>query len=87
MRMIYLTHAARTGPRRPWNTIAKLIMGFAAAAALLIIALVGLIVVLPLVLLSGLAMYAYLRRKLRRERRKTNDDVIDAEYTVVERHD
>ncbi len=87
MRMIYLTHSTRAGPRRPWSMIAKLIVGFAAAAALLIIALVGLIVVLPLALLSGLAMYAYLRHKLRTEKRKTDNDVIDAEYTIVERHD
>ena len=87
MRMIYLTHSTRTGPRQPWNMIAKLIVGIAAAAALLIIALVGLIVALPLALLSGLAMYAYLRRRLRTGRRKTDDDVIDAEYTIVERGD
>lgn len=87
MRMIYLTHSARTGPRQPWNVIAKLMMGLAAAAALLVIALVGLIVVLPLALLSGLAMYAHLRRRLRTEKRKTDYDVIDAEYTIVERRD
>jgi hypothetical protein len=89
MRMIYLTHSTRTGSRQPWNVIAKLIMGFAAAAALLIIALAGLIIVLPLVLVSGLAAYVYLRRRLRTEKQKraTTDDVIDAEYTIVERND
>jgi Flp pilus assembly protein TadB len=87
MRMIYLTDSARTGPRQPWGVIAKLIMGIAAAAALLIIVLVGLIIVLPLALLGGLAMYVYLRRRLRKQKQKPNNDVIDADYTVIERRD
>jgi hypothetical protein len=56
-----------------------------AGVALLAITLVGLFVVLPLVLLVGIALHFYLRRRLRQARQRSWDGVIDAECTVVER--
>ena len=47
--------------------------------------LVGLFIVLPLLLLGGAASYFYLRRRMRSARRHTPDDVIDAEYTIIDR--
>ena len=46
---------------------------------------VPLFVVLPLLLLGGAASYFYLRRRMHRARRHAPDDVIDAEYTVIDR--
>jgi hypothetical protein len=42
------------------------------------------IVVLPLVLLGGIALHFCLRRRLRQARRRSWDGAIDADYTVVE---
>jgi Flp pilus assembly protein TadB len=56
-----------------------------AGAALLAILVVGLFLVLPIMLIGGIALYFYLRRRLRPARQRSWDGVIDAEYTVVER--
>jgi Flp pilus assembly protein TadB len=58
---------------------------FLAGAVLLAVILVGLLVVLPIMLVGGIALSFYLRRRLRRAQRKQpQDGVIDAEYTVIE---
>jgi hypothetical protein len=57
----------------------------AAGIALLAMMLIGLFVVLPLLLAGGTALYFYLRRRVRRAPNRPQDDVIDAEYTVIER--
>jgi len=55
-------------------------------AVLLAIMLIGLFIILPVMLLGGIALSFYLRRWLRRaQRRPPGDGAIDAEYTVVER--
>ena len=75
-------------------TILVRILAVAAAGiALLAIMLIGLFVLLPLMLAGGAAMYFYLRRRVRqvrprpqnRAQSRPQDDVIDAEYTVIER--
>jgi Flp pilus assembly protein TadB len=58
---------------------------FLAGVALLAIMLVGLFIVLPVMLIGGIALSFYVRRRLRRpQRRQSGGDVIDAEYTVIE---
>ena len=47
--------------------------------------LIGLFVVLPLVLAGGVASYFYLRRRLRQAQHRSQDGVIHAEYTVIDR--
>jgi hypothetical protein len=47
--------------------------------------LVSLFIVLPVMLIGGVALHFYLRRRLRQARQRSWDGVIDAEYTVVER--
>jgi Flp pilus assembly protein TadB len=54
-------------------------------AVLLAIILIGLFIVLPVMLIGGIALSFYLLRRLRRaQRRPPGDGVIDAEYTVIE---
>ncbi|WP_243373888.1 hypothetical protein [Microvirga solisilvae] len=84
MRVIYL---ARSASRHPLNTLLRLAMGIMTAAVLLVVAFFSLIVVLPLMLLGGLAFYAYLRRKRATMRPRADDGIIDAEYTVIERRE
>ena len=66
-------------------TVARVAIALAVGIALMATILVGLFVVLPLLLLGGAASYFYLRRRMRRARRHAPDDVIDAEYTVIDR--
>ena len=58
----------------------------AAGLALLTITLIGLFVVLPLVLVGSVALYLYVRHRLRRVQaaQRPRDGVIDAEYSVVD---
>ena len=56
-----------------------------AGTALLAILVVGLFFVLPVMLLGGIALYYYLRRRLRQAQQRSWDGVINVEYTVVER--
>jgi Flp pilus assembly protein TadB len=56
----------------------------AAGIALLAMMLIGLFVLLPLLLAGGTALYIYLRRRVRRARNRRQDDVIDADYTIIE---
>jgi Flp pilus assembly protein TadB len=64
-------------------TLIRLAALAAAGVALLAMALVGFFVVLPLMLVGGIASYFYLRRRLRQARQRSRNDVIDAEYTVI----
>ena len=65
--------------------IIKLVAAVAAGIALLAMLLVGIFIVLPLLLAGGAALYFHLRRRSRQARTRSRSDVIDAEYTVIER--
>jgi hypothetical protein len=69
---------------RPLATLIRLAVLAAAGVALLAMALVGFFVVLPLMLAGGIASYFYLRRRLRQAQQRSRNDVIDAEYTVID---
>ncbi|PVE21861.1 hypothetical protein DC522_24425 [Microvirga sp. KLBC 81] len=86
MRIIYTSQHNKAGPGQIWSAMIKLAMLMSAATALLAITLIGLFIVLPIMLVGGIALSFYLRRRLRQaQRRQPKDGVIDAEYTVVER--
>jgi hypothetical protein len=74
-------------PNRFWSIMLKLALLTALVLAILLAAFAMFLVVLPSVLLSGLALHLYLRRKLRHMRRQASSGrvVIDAEYTVIEK--
>ncbi len=57
----------------------------AAGTVLLALVLVGLFVVLPLMVVGGIASYVYLRRRVRQAQQRARRGVIDAEYTVIDR--
>jgi uncharacterized membrane protein len=87
MRMDYAGRSAITGSGRVWGSMMRLAGLILAGAVLLAVVLVGLLVVLPIMLVGGIALSFYLRRRLRQAQRKQpRDGVIDAEYTVIE-HD
>lgn len=65
----------------------RLALTAAAGVALLTMVLVGFFVVLPMMLVGGIASYLYLRRRIHLVRRRARNDVIDAEYTVIDRFD
>ncbi len=77
--------SAKFGSGRIWGLIMRLAGLFLAGVALLAILVVGLFFVLPVMLLGGIALYFYLRRRLRQARQRSWDGAIDAEYTVIER--
>lgn len=86
MRIIYALQGNKAGPGQVRGAMIKLALVISAALALLVITLIGLFIVLPLMLVGGIAGYFYLRRRLRHtQRRQPRDRVIDAEYTVIER--
>ncbi|KLK89710.1 hypothetical protein AA309_29790 [Microvirga vignae] len=66
------------------TTIIRLAVMTAAGIILLTMVLVGFFVVLPLMLVGGIASYFYLRRRVRRTRQRPQAEVIDAEYTVID---
>jgi len=87
MRMDYAGRSATIGSGRVLGPMMKLAGLLLAGAVLLAVILVGLLVVLPIMLVGGIALSFYLRRRLRRAQRKQpQDGVIDAEYTVIEHH-
>jgi hypothetical protein len=65
-------------------TVIRFAVLTAAGVVLLALVLVGFFVVLPLMLAGGIASYFYLRRRVRQARQCSRDDVIDAEYTIIE---
>jgi Flp pilus assembly protein TadB len=86
MRLDYAGWNATTGSGRVWGPMMRLAGLLLAGIILLAVVLVGLFVVLPVMLVGGIALSFYLRRQLRRAQRKQpQDGVIDAEYTVIER--
>ena len=86
MRMIYALQSNKAGLGQVWGAMIKLVLVISAALALLVITLIGLFIVLPLMLVGGIAGYFYLRRRLRHApRRHSRNRVIDAEYGVTER--
>jgi Flp pilus assembly protein TadB len=89
MRTIYLIRPDRAQPKGPLGALVRFALGIAALAVLLTIAVVGLVVVLPVMLVGGIVFYVYIRRKLRQAQKQhqANDGIIDAEYTIVERRD
>lgn len=82
--------AFRTGTKtntRSTGFLAILVRILAVAAAgiaLLAMMVIGLFVLLPLLLAGGTALYVYLRGRVRRARNRRQDDVIDADYTIIE---
>ncbi|ANY77364.1 hypothetical protein BB934_03270 [Microvirga ossetica] len=85
MQMDHAGRSATIGSGRVWAPMMRLAGLFLAGAVLLTIMLVGLFIVLPVMLIGGIALSFYLRRRLRRaQRRQPEDGVIDAEYTVIE---
>jgi membrane protein implicated in regulation of membrane protease activity len=86
--MVHAAFRLRTNTTHPTGflpLIVKLVAAAAAGIALLAMVLVGLFVLLPLLLAGGTALYFYLRRRVRQARPRSPSDVIDAEYTVIER--
>jgi Flp pilus assembly protein TadB len=77
--------SAKIGSGRIWGLIMRLAGLFLAGVALLAILVVGLFFLLPLMLIGGIALYFYLRRRLRQARQRSWDGAIDAECTVIER--
>lgn len=78
----------RTGTSRPGGLLllsAKVMIALAAGFALVLTMLIGFFIVLPLLLIGGLAFYLHLRRRVRQMRSRPRDGVIDAEYTVIDR--
>jgi Flp pilus assembly protein TadB len=85
MQMNYAGRSAKIGLGRIWPPLLRLAGLLLAGAALLAIMLVSLFIVLPVMLIGGVALHFYLRRRLRQTRQRSWGGVIDAEYTVVER--
>jgi Flp pilus assembly protein TadB len=86
MRIDYAGRSATTGSGRVWGPMMRLAALLLAGAVLLAVILIGLFVVLPFMLVGGIALSFYLRRRLRQaQRRQPRDGVIDVEYTVIER--
>jgi len=75
--------SARSG--RVLTTLIRLALLAAALIVLLMVVLIGFFVVLPVMLFGGLASYFYLRHRIRRTRQHAQDDVIDAENTIINR--
>ena len=86
MQRIHTKQGTNTGAGRFWRSMIRLSVLVAAGLALLTITLIGLFVVLPLVLVGSIALYLYVRRRLRQFQagQRPRDGVIDAEYTVID---
>ncbi|MBB3021716.1 Flp pilus assembly protein TadB [Microvirga lupini] len=86
MQMDYGGRSSTTGVGRVWTPMIRLAGLLLLAVALLAMMIVGLFLVLPVMLVGGLALSIYIRRQVRREQqRQSQEGVIDAEYTVIER--
>lgn len=85
MRIGYAGRSTTTGSGAVWGLMMRLAGLLLVGAIFLAVILVGLLVVLPIMLIGGIALSFYLRRRLRQAQRKQpRDGVIDAEYTVIE---
>ncbi|MXQ14018.1 hypothetical protein [Microvirga makkahensis] len=80
---------ASTRPSGLLGSAIRLALLTAVGIALIAVVIVGFLVVLPLMLIGGIASYIYLRRRVRQARRHAPEhatgDAIDAEYTVIDR--
>jgi hypothetical protein len=84
------------GSRPFWTLVLRLSLLAAAAVAALVFLVATLVVVVPVLVLSGLALHLYLRRRLsrtprpptafdQRDRAYSRGETIEVEYTVIER--
>jgi len=76
------------GSRHFWRSTIKLALLVLIAIAVLALAFTTLLVVFPLALVGGIVLHFYLRRKIRQAQqtqRRFSHDVIEAEYTVIDR--
>jgi membrane protein implicated in regulation of membrane protease activity len=85
--MDFISFRTSTTSSRPGGVldiVIRLAVVLAVGAALVVMAFVGLFVVLPLMLVAGIASYFYLRRRVRQAQQRSRDEVIDAEYTIID---
>jgi hypothetical protein len=82
---VFRTRTTTTASGGFLSILVRMVAVATAGVALLAMMLIGLFVVLPLLLAGGTALYFYLRRRVRCSRNRPQDDVIDAEYTVIDR--
>ncbi|MGO4573999.1 hypothetical protein [Microvirga sp. 2TAF3] len=73
------------GSQRFWGSTIRLAVLISAGVAILLIAFTALLVLLPLALIVGLGLKLYIRRRLRRARSQSSIQVIDGEYTIIDR--
>jgi len=85
--MDYITFRTTAGPK-PTDRLLAIVIRLAllavAGAVLLSLLLIGFFVVLPLMVIGGVASYFYLRRRVRQAQRRARSGVIDADYTVID---
>jgi len=85
--MDYITFRTTAGPK-PTDRLLVIVIRLAllavAGAVLLSLLLIGFFVVLPLMVIGGVASYFYLRRRVRQAQRRARSGVIDADYTVID---
>ncbi|MBQ0821920.1 hypothetical protein KBI52_17145 [Microvirga sp. HBU67558] len=84
--MDYIAFRTTTGPKpadRLLAIVIRLAVLAAAGAVLLALVLVGFFVVLPLMVIGGIASYVYLRRRVHQAQQRSQSGVIDADYTVI----
>ena len=86
MPRIHANWGTNTGAGRFWRSMIRLGVLAAAGLALLTITLIGLFIALPLMLVGGIALYFYVRRRLRQFQagQRPRDGVIDGEYTIID---
>lgn len=80
----FRTTTTSRSPNRLLGIMIRLAVLAAVGAALLVMALVGFFVVLPLMLVGGIASYFYLRRRVRQAQQRSQSDIVDAEYTIID---
>ena len=85
MHMDDASWSAKIASGRLWASTMRLAGLLLAGVILLAILVIGLFFVLPIMLIGGIALHFYLRRRLRQARQRSWDGVIEAEYTVIER--
>jgi Flp pilus assembly protein TadB len=86
--MDYVAFRTITGPKptdRLLAIVIRLTVLAAVGAVLLTLLLIGFFVVLPLMVIGGIASYVYLRRRVRQAQQRSQSGVIEAEYMVVDR--
>ena len=86
--MDYIAFRTTTGPKPTDGLLAlviRLAVLAAAGAVLLTLILVGFFVVLPLMVIGGIASYFYLCRRVRQMQQRSRSRVIDGEYRVIDR--